>query len=123
MAIKHSQVPSAVHLVEPGTISNTEIAENPRIEYRKLDLRGKITSDDLAPGISIGGGTSVHGLLSGLAADDHTQYLLASQATDRASFTLNWADLTDGGQTSLHSHAGGGGITQAQVLARASLRA
>ena len=47
-----------------------------------------------------------HGSLSGLAPDDdHTQYLLASQATDRATFTTNWADLTDGGGTVLHSHA------------------
>jgi hypothetical protein len=33
-------------------------------------------------------------------ADPHTQYLLESDA--------NWTDLTDGGATTLHTHAGGG---------------
>lgn len=44
--------------------------------------------------------------ITGLADDDHTQYLLASAATDRATFSTNWTDLTDGGATTLHSHAG-----------------
>lgn len=35
------------------------------------------------------------------AADPHTGYLKESDAS--------WVDLTDGGQTTLHSHAGGGG--------------
>lgn len=48
---------------------------------------------------------SDHGALSGLGDDDHTQYLLASQATDRATFTTNWGDLTDGGDSTLHYHA------------------
>lgn len=46
-----------------------------------------------------------HGALSGLADDDHTQYLLASAATDRATFAASWTDLTDGGATTLHTHA------------------
>lgn len=46
--------------------------------------------------------------LNGLTDDDHTQYLLASAATDRATFAANWTDLTDSGATTLHSHAGGG---------------
>ena len=60
-----------------------------------------------------------HGNLSGLADDDHPQY-----ATDAALSTheaaadphsgyvreadANWLDLTDNGETALHSHAGGG---------------
>lgn len=53
-----------------------------------------------------GSSTSVndHGAMSGLADDDHKQYLLASQATDRTTFTTNWDDLTDGGDTTLHGH-------------------
>jgi len=49
---------------------------------------------------------SDHGELSGLGDDDHSAYLLASDATDRATFATNWTDLTDGGATSLHSHGG-----------------
>lgn len=49
-----------------------------------------------------------HGALTGLTDDDHSQYLLASDATNRATFAANWADLTDGGETSLHSHAASG---------------
>ena len=49
-----------------------------------------------------------HGSLAGLADDDHGQYLLASQATDRNTFTTNWTDLTDGGVTALHIHSTGG---------------
>ncbi|MHC4120586.1 MAG: hypothetical protein ACYSWO_24085 [Planctomycetota bacterium] len=48
---------------------------------------------------------SDHGELSGLGDDDHTQYLLASAAGGRAQFASYWTDLTDGGETSLHSHA------------------
>lgn len=51
-------------------------------------------------------GASDHGALDGLADDDHTQYLLASAATSRAAFASNWTDLTDGGGTTLHTHAG-----------------
>lgn len=53
-----------------------------------------------------GGGSGVtdHGALTGLADDDHLQYLLASDAGGRAAFATNWTDLTDGGQTTLHTH-------------------
>lgn len=53
-----------------------------------------------------GGGVTAHGALTGLLApaDDHTQYLLASAATDRATFAANWTDLTDSGGTALHTH-------------------
>jgi hypothetical protein len=54
-------------------------------------------------------GVSSHSALTDLTADDHSQYLLTSAATSRALFATNWTDLTDGGETTLHSHAGGGG--------------
>ena len=50
-------------------------------------------------------GITDHGLLSGILDDDHTQYLLASAAGGRAQFSTYWTDLTDGGETALHSHA------------------
>ena len=54
-----------------------------------------------------GGAQLDHGLaLTGLDGDDHTQYLLASDATDRATFVTNWTDLTDTGDTTLHDHDG-----------------
>ena len=57
------------------------------------------------------GGVTDHGALTGLSDDDHSQYLLASDATSRVAFAANWLDLTDGGETSLHTHpaSGGGG--------------
>lgn len=83
-------------------------------------LRNEIGNFSIAAhshGSSSGGGTISmdHGALTGLTDDDHTQYLLASQATSRAAFTTNWTDLTDGGDTTLHTHAGGsgGGISSA----------
>jgi hypothetical protein len=57
-----------------------------------------------APGV---GAVTDHGALTGLLDDDHTQYLLASAATSRALFATNWADLTDTGSTSLHTHPSG----------------
>ena len=47
-----------------------------------------------------------HGNLAGLSDDDHAQYLLASDATDRATFAAGWTDLTDGGDTTAHDHDG-----------------
>lgn len=38
-----------------------------------------------------------HGDLSGLLADDHTQYILGDRD--------DWTDLTDAGETTLHTHA------------------
>lgn len=54
-------------------------------------------------------GTLDHGNIEGIADDDHEQYLLASDATDRATFAANWTDLTDTGETTLHTHPGGAG--------------
>jgi hypothetical protein len=45
-----------------------------------------------------------HGGIGGLGDDDHALYLLASDATNRASFASSWTDLTDGGGSALHSH-------------------
>jgi hypothetical protein len=45
-----------------------------------------------------------HENLTGLDDDDHPAYLLASDATDRATFAASWTDLTDGGETTLHIH-------------------
>jgi hypothetical protein len=48
------------------------------------------------------GGTIAHSALTGLTTGDpHTQYVQEADA--------NWVDLTDGGETALHSHAGGAG--------------
>lgn len=77
-----------------------------------------------------GGGVTAHSALTGLIApaDDHTQYLLASAATDRATFATNWTDLTDAGATTLHKHDHGGldGLTDddhAQYLLISGTRA
>jgi|SRR3990167_7328668 len=43
------------------------------------------------------------------AADPHTGYVLEASA--------NYVDLTDGGATTLHSHAGGSSVSMAQVWA------
>jgi len=56
---------------------------------------------------AVAAGVTDHGALTGLADDDHAAYLLASDATSRASFASNWTDLTDAGATTLHSHAAG----------------
>lgn len=67
-----------------------------------------------------GGGVTDHGALTGLSDDDHTQYLLASQATDRSTFSTNWLDLTDGGSTTLHTHPGLAGSTEQTFYAKMS---
>jgi hypothetical protein len=67
--------------------------------HATVDLRGR------TPANAAGAGTNDHGGLGGLLDDDHAQYLLASDATDRATFAANWEDLTDGGATTLHTHS------------------
>ena len=48
-----------------------------------------------------------HGSIAGLADDDHSLYpLVTNFEADRATIAINWEDLTDGGETTLHSHAG-----------------
>jgi hypothetical protein len=66
--------------------------------YRKAEI---IT---LLEGKSDVGHTHDHGNLTGLADDDHPAYLLASDATDRATFAADWLELTDGHDTTLHTH-------------------
>jgi hypothetical protein len=61
--------------------------------------------------LEVGGGgviptISDHGELSGLGDDDHLQYMLFSDyEASRAAFGTKWTDLTDGGETALHTHA------------------
>ena len=64
-----------------------------------------VSDDDHHPKIhhhdgSDGSGTTDHGNLTGLGDDDHLQYILGSRA--------DWTDLTDGGDTILHTHSSGG---------------
>jgi hypothetical protein len=62
---------------------------------------------------AVGGGESFaitdHGELSGLGDDDHdtgsNAYIRVADCDARATFATRWNDLTDGGETSLHSHA------------------
>jgi len=68
-----------------------------------------VTKDELvnyANGGSGGTGTGSihHGSLTGLTDDDHSKYLLASDATSRTAFATNWLDLTDSGDTTIHGH-------------------
>jgi hypothetical protein len=49
-----------------------------------------------------------HGSIAGLAGDDHSAYpLVTNFEADRATTASRWTDLTGGGDTSLHTHAGG----------------
>lgn len=50
-----------------------------------------------------GEGISDHGLLTGLMDDDHLQYIIGDRA--------DWAELTGGGETALHTHPVTGGLT------------
>jgi len=64
-----------------------------------------------------------HGDLIGLGDDDHTQYVLVTDLeVNRATVNSYWEDLTDGGDTELHSHAGGAvdtaGVPEALDFAR-----
>ena len=100
-------------------LSDAEAAEPPQVSYGHIAdmsiLVGRViieksaTSFDLVQ--SAFGQTysssvvTDHGDLAGLSNDDHTQYLLASSATDRTTFENNWTDLTDSGASTLHYHA------------------
>jgi hypothetical protein len=68
---------------------------------------------------SHGAGATDHGALTGLADDDHPQYATDTDLSTHAAAAdphtvyvreadANWVDLTDGGASTLHSHAGGG---------------
>lgn len=58
-----------------------------------------------------------HGSLAGLSDDDHSLYpLVTNFEADRATIATNWTDLTDGGETALHSHAGGGSSSDTTLV-------
>jgi len=92
-------IPVATVIFQTGNYSNkvksrvvtTDSGDN-WVDWRSSDLK------------STGGTINDHGSLAGLEDDDHQLYLLASDATDRATFASNWTDLTDGGDTALHIH-------------------
>jgi hypothetical protein len=51
-----------------------------------------------------------HGSIQGLGDDDHSKYPLVTDfEADRATIGTNWTDLTDAGETALHTHASSGG--------------
>ncbi len=65
-------------------------------------------------------GVTDHGALTGLADDDHPQYATNTELTAHEAAAdphtgyvkesdAAWVDLTDGGASTAHSHAGGGG--------------
>lgn len=92
------------HSREANPVTAHEAAGDPHTGYR-LE-----SADHSHQSTGAQAGQLDHGLaLTGLADDDHSAYLLASDATNRATFAANWLDLTDGGASTLHSHAGGGG--------------
>jgi hypothetical protein len=81
-----------------AAVTTHEAAGDPHTGYR-LE-----SADHTHATTGLQGGTIAHSALTGLTAgDDHTQYLKEADA--------NWVDLTDGGATTLHSHAGGSGPT------------
>lgn len=91
------------HSREANPVTAHEAAADPHTGYR-LE-----SADHSHQTTGLQAGKIDHGAaLDGLADDDHAAYLLASDATSRAAFASNWLDLTDGGASALHSHAGGG---------------
>ena len=92
----------------PPAFRNDTLIFDSEYFYLQSDSTGKPTVS-LRPAAGGGAGVTDHGALTGLSDDDHSQYLLASDATNRATFAANWTDLTDGGETSLHTHPASGG--------------
>jgi hypothetical protein len=82
--------------------------------YASLDGTTKVPIAQLptgTTGTTVALGNAAAGLITTHegAADPHTGYLKENEA--------NWTDLTDGGETALHTHAGGaGGVTMAEVI-------
>ena len=76
--------------------------------------------EDISDG---GSGVSDHGALTGLSDDDHSDVypLITNFEADRATIATRWDDLTDGGETSLHSHASGAAAETDQSLEEAVL--
>ena len=96
--IKSATKSSLLALTKKGNLT-------PRFWARLLEAL--VTKDELIKytnGGSSGIGSIDHGALTGRGDDDHSKYLLASDATSRAAFATNWTDLTDSGATTLHTH-------------------
>ena len=96
--IKSATKSSLLALTKKGNLT-------PRFWARLLEAL--VTKDELIKytnGGSSGIGSIDHGALTGRGDDDHSKYLLASDATSRAAFATNWLDLTDSGDTTLHTH-------------------
>ena len=95
-----------------STISDFSEAVDDRADALIIPGSGMVKAyDDAANTLTLhssGAGVTDHGALTGLADDDHAQYLLASDATSRAAFATNWIDLTDAGASTLHKHDHGG---------------
>jgi hypothetical protein len=108
--IKHSLVTAANDFLIAsgiGTVVKKTLAETGAI------LEADINHDNLV-GFDAGEHFTVasidHGSIAGLADDDHPAYpLVTNFEADRATLVTNWTDLTDGGATALHSHAGAAG--------------
>lgn len=95
----HASIQAAAEATAASALSGHVAASDPHTGYR-LE-----SADHTHQSTGLQGGQLDHGLsLTGLTDDDHTQYLLASAATDRSTFATNWTDLTDGGKTTLHLH-------------------
>ena len=83
------------------------VIESPAIEVVTLEMQSHILDESPQREIVVmseggggsGAGVSDHGALTGLGDDDHTQYILGNRA--------QWTDLTDSGETTLHTHPGG----------------
>lgn len=113
--------------------STYDFATNPaRARFRTtdtasdyIDWRGITASGSGGTGVT----SSDHGSLAGLADDDHAQYhndtrgdlrypLIAHDIVshDTTATGANLTELTDGSETTLHSHAGGGGVSDHTLL-------
>ena len=99
--------------IQDTTFSNLYLSGSLEVLGSVIGAIGSFT-DTVYAGSFIGYGgaltgiVSDHGSLTGLSDDDHAQYLLASDATDRSTFAMNWMDLTDSSATTLHTHDHGG---------------
>lgn len=100
--LRNTALTAAGVTVSVATHSHDTAAEGGQISHDTA-LTG-VSADDhhakLHTHNADGSGSLDHGILSGLADDDHTQYLIGNRT--------DYTDLTDGGSTVLHSHAASG---------------
>ena len=80
-----------------GTVPDAQIPASIARDSELPDLAGHVAAGDPHPAYALDSDLAAH---EG-ASDPHTGYVREADA--------NWVDLTDGGPTTLHSHAGGGG--------------